>query len=123
MSTIATVVDEDESAIEASPKEHEAETAARVESQMTSRGFAGTVQRSLLVPALVAVIVALIGGVFGLAAVGFNALRDDMNEGFARVDAKFVQVDDRFAEVNAILLDHTERLARIEAVQGARALQ
>ncbi|MDE0497234.1 MAG: hypothetical protein OXH86_07765 [Acidimicrobiaceae bacterium] len=47
-------------------------------------------------------------------------LRDDVNQGFARVDARFAQVDDRFAEVNAVLLDHTDRLARIETGHGER---
>ncbi|MDE0319281.1 MAG: hypothetical protein OXI97_05315 [Acidimicrobiaceae bacterium] len=40
-------------------------------------------------------------------------LRADMNRGFAQVDA-------RFAEVNAVLLDHGERLARIETGHGER---
>ncbi len=37
--------------------------------------------------------------------------RAEMNQGFA-------QVDGRFAEMNAVLLDHGERLARIEAAHG-----
>ncbi len=42
-------------------------------------------------------------------------LRDDMN-------ARFAQVDERFGEVNAILLDHTERLTRIETTLGVEPL-
>ena len=95
-------------------------------------------RRPLRTAGLVAVIVGLTGGVLGLAGLGFVTLRDDiraidvkidtqagvlraeiaevradMNEGFARVD-------DRFAEVNAVLLDHTDRLARIETGHGER---
>ncbi|WP_419837094.1 hypothetical protein [Candidatus Poriferisodalis sp.] len=100
---------------------------------------AGVERRSPLVPVLVAVTVALIGGVFVFASAGFNALRDDMNRGFAQmdsrftqvdarftqiddrfaqVDARFAQIDDRLADINEILLDHTDRLARLEAVQN-----
>lgn len=107
-----------------------------------------TPRRTVLVPVLVALVVSLIGGVFGFAAVGFNSLRADMNEGFARVqarfahietrldarfaqiDARFAQVDARFAQVDArfaqvesrldavnqTLLDHTDRLTRIETL-------
>ena len=77
-------------------------------------------------PTLAAVIVALIGGVFVFAAVGFNTLSDDMNRGFARMDerfaqtdVRFAQIDRRFSEINGILLDHTDRLARLEAIQNA----
>ena len=41
-----------------------------------------------------------------------DLLRDQMEAGFA-------QVDQRFAQVNTVLLDHTDRLARIETVHGA----
>ena len=111
-------------------------------------------RRAVLVPVLTAVIVALVGGAFLLGVTGFNALRDDMNAGFARIDERFAQIDARFtqidarfvqvdarsdaldakiesqigmlrddmnegfASVNAILLDHTDRLARLEAAAG-----
>ncbi len=130
-------------------------------------------RRSVMVPVLVAVVVTLIGGVFGLAVAGFNtlrddmgtlrsdlsseigtlrsdlsgeigtlrsdlsgeigtlrsdlsgeigtvrsdlsgeisALRDDMNTRFAEFRAS---TDEGFRQVNAVLLDHTDRLARIE---------
>ncbi len=52
-------------------------------------------------------------------------LRDDMHTeiGMLRNDmnARFAQVDERFGEVNAILLDHTERLTRIETTQNVKS--
>ncbi len=100
-------------------------------------------RRSLLVPVLSTACAALIAGVLGLAVVGFNTLRDDISSvrgeigmlrndvhgeigsvrseiGMLRddVNARFAQVDERFGEVNAILRDHTERLARIETTLG-----
>ncbi|WP_419837059.1 hypothetical protein [Candidatus Poriferisodalis sp.] len=76
------------------------------------RAEAGAQRRSLLVPAL-------IGGVFVFAAVGFSTRSADMNRGFARMDERFAQTDARFTEINGILLDHTDRLARLEAAQNA----
>lgn len=112
-------------------------------------------RRSVMVPMLSTVVAALIAGVFALAVIGFNTLRDDFNslrDDFNSVredihdvrddipdvrddiealdakvdtrisdlrdnlDARFARVDDRFEQVNAILLDHAERLSRIEAV-------
>ncbi len=54
-----------------------------------------------------------------------DALRSDMNARFARMDERFAQVVERFARMderldalNHTLLDHTDRLARIEAVHS-----
>ena len=54
------------------------------------------------------------------------AVRRDMEAGFTRIDERFAQVDERFAQVDerftgieSVLLDHTDRLARIETVHGA----
>ena len=97
-------------------------------------------RRSLLVPVLSTACAALIAGVLGLAVVGFNTLRDDIRSLDAKIDTQIGSVrgeigmlrndmhaeigmlrDDmnaRFGEVNAVLLDHTERLARIETTLG-----
>ena len=54
-----------------------------------------------------------------------DTLRSDMNARFAQVDARFVQIDERFARMDErfdalslTLLDHTDRLARIEAIHS-----
>ncbi len=150
MSTIATVTDDDRSAA-SDPHDSQAPATEAAAPQPRSRAeVRHGVRRSLLVPAVVSVIVALIGGLFVLAALGFNTLRDDiaqirdgvtadidtlrddvnsdidalrsdMQAGFARVDQRFAQIDQRFAEVNAILLNHTDRLARIEATQDTHS--
>ncbi len=96
-------------------------------------------RRSLLVPVLSTACAALIAGVLTMAVVGFNTLRDDIRSLDAKIDtqigsvrgeigmlrddmnARFAQVDERFGEVNAILLDHTERLARIETTQSVES--
>ena len=106
-------------------------------------------QRSALVPVLSTIVGTLIVGAFSLAAIGFNVLRTDTSEGFAQVHAgtsqlrtdmnerfaqvdarlselrtdmneRFVQIDQRFARIEATLLDHTDRLARIETVLDVR---
>ena len=104
-------------------------------------------RRSALVPVLSTIVGTLIVGAFSLAAIGFNVLRTDsaslrtdmnegfaqvhaetshlrtdMNERFAQVDARFAQIDQRFARIDATLLDHTDRLARIETVLDVRPL-
>ncbi len=109
--------------------------------QRAALSAAGVAQRrSLLVPVLSTACAALIAGVLAMAVVGFNTLRDDMRSLDAKIEtqigkldakidtqigmlrddmnARFAQVDERFGEVNAILLDHTERLARIETTLG-----
>ena len=61
------------------------------------------------------------------------AVRRDMDAGFTRIDERFAQIDERFAQIDerftrvderftgieTVLLDHTDRLARIETVHGA----
>ena len=79
-------------------------------------GF-GVERRSPLVPVLVAVVVALIGGVFVFAAAGFNALRDDMNRGFAQMDSRFTQVDARFAQIDDRLVDINSSLSNSSTSQ------
>ena len=56
-----------------------------------------------------------------------DTLRSDMNARFAQVDARFVRIDERFARMDErldalglTLLDHTDRLARIEAIRSSR---
>ncbi len=120
--------------------------AVRVEAS-GRRSPSGTVQA--------AVIAALITSVLAFAAVGFNALRNDisaldakihtlrsdvsadidtqigllrsdMDARFAQIDERFVQIDERLARMderfdalNHTLLDHTDRLARIETIHTA----
>ena len=85
--------------------------------------------RPLLIPLPTAVTAALVAGLFGLLFLNLNSLshsidtlRDDMN---GRIDALDAKIDNKidslrddmtagFREINATLLDHTDRLARIE---------
>lgn len=134
---------------------HDATTALRspdgAQASSAASDGASKQQRSLLVPVLSTATGALIAGMFVLAAVGFNALRSDIQALDARITAKITALDTKidteiagldakitaldakidtqigmlrhdmnegFAQVNAILLDHTERLARLEAVHG-----
>ncbi|WP_420610388.1 hypothetical protein [Candidatus Poriferisodalis sp.] len=137
MSTIATMPDEEAPAASAATSKpsgasHDAD----------GQNGTGRRARSLTVPMPTAITAALIAGMFGLLFLNLNGLRDDidtlradMNRQFDRVDQRFEQVDrrvdgvdarldrmetrldrmdDRFDEVQAVLLDHTDRLARIE---------
>ena len=45
-----------------------------------------------------------------------QSIRGEMRQGFARVDERFAQTDARISEINRTLLDHTDRLARIETL-------
>ena len=96
--------------------------------------------RPLLIPLPTAITAALVAGLFGLLFLNLNSLndnittlhhdtnnsidaldakidnktdslRDDMNE---RIDALRDEMTAGFREINATLLDHTDRLARIE---------
>ena len=95
-----------------------------------------TANHPLLVPVLTTVTAALIAGVFLFAILGFNSLRSDFNSlrtdvrteiGTLRTDVRAEigtlrseisglrdEVNARFEAVNAVLLDHTDRLASIE---------
>ncbi len=146
MSTIGTVTDDREGAVApVGSGESAAQQRPRLTADERARQALGSERRSLLVPVLSTAVGALIAGVLALAVLGFNTLRDDiqalhgdidmlrsdMNDGFARVDERFAQIDERFAlidarfahtderisEINAVLLDHTDRLARIETLQ------
>ncbi|WP_419838277.1 hypothetical protein [Candidatus Poriferisodalis sp.] len=44
-----------------------------------------------------------------------------VDERFAQIDERFIQIDQRFAQIDTVLLDHTDRLARIEAVHNDHA--
>ncbi len=87
-------------------------------------------QRSttLLTTVLGAVVAALVGGMFLFIVSAFDrvsdginrvseeisSLRGEMNARFAETNRRFEQVDRRFDQVNSVLMDHTDRLARIE---------
>jgi len=81
------------------------------------------------VPLPTAFAAAVMAGLFGMAYLGFDSLngaiadlRDDMNTQIGRLDAKIdelrgdmdAEIGALRGEVGAILLDHTDRLARIE---------
>ncbi len=146
MSTIDTVTDDREGAVvPVDSEESAAQQRPPLTADERARQALGSERRSLLVPVLSTAVGALIAGVLALAVLGFNTLRDDiqalhgdidmlgsdMNDGFARVDERFALIDERFAlidarfahtderisEINAVLLDHTDRLARIETLQ------
>ncbi len=90
-----------------------------------------------LIAAIVgAVLTALIGGMFLFMVAAFDdvrteidTLRNDMNNeigsvraeiGTLRADtnARFAEVDRKFDQIQNVLLDHTDRLARIETALG-----
>ncbi|WP_419838272.1 hypothetical protein [Candidatus Poriferisodalis sp.] len=138
MTTIATMTGDTDDAAEPDTAETTA-PAARPRRTQTAPAHTdpayGAQQRSALVPVLATVIGALIIGVFSIAAVGFNVLRSDIanvrtdmeagfaqvDERFAQIDERFIQIDQRFAQIDTVLLDHTDRLARIEAVHNDHA--
>ncbi len=140
MSTIATVSDSD------APAGSPTTTAAGSTDAPTPADAAGDVAaagrrrqpRTLTIPLPTAVVGALVAGMFGLLFFSLNslsadidALRTEMNQRFAdtngqidtlrtdmtgQIDTLRAETSQRFAEVHTILLDHTDRLARIETV-------
>ncbi len=136
MATIADVTEDRPSAGAGAP-----DAIAPQRSVLSAERVAG--RRSLLVPVLSTACAALITGVLALAVVGFNTLRDDIRSLDAKIDTQIGMLRDdirsldaktdsqigsvrgeigslrsEIGEVNAILLDHTERLARIETTMG-----
>ena len=101
-----------------------------------NRARAAGQPRSLLIPLPTAITAALVAGLFGLLYLNLNSLsddinglrnemngmngridslRDDMNGRIDALDAKIDnKVDSLRDEMLAVLLDHTDRLARIE---------
>ena len=80
-------------------------------------------QRSttLLATVLGAVVAALIGGMFLFIVFALDRVSEDINRVSEEVsslrsemNARFVETDRRFDQVNSVLMDHTDRLARIE---------
>ena len=150
--------------------QHDPDAPGSADTTATQRGTPARNQalkkRSLVVPVLASVTVALIGGVFALAVAGFNSLQhrfdsmqgrfDGIEHRFVSIEHRFVSIehrfdsiehrfdsiqhsidtnterlqrdiarleaemDARFESVNQTLLDHTERLARIETVLDIR---
>ena len=116
--------------------------AATADSAAGSDSRAGTARqpRPLLIPLPTAITAALVAGLFGLLFLNLNSLndnittlhddittlrhdtnsridtlRDDMNERIDALDAKIDnKVDSLRDEMLTVLLDHTDRLARIE---------
>lgn len=124
MTTIATMADRDDAQGAAAPT-------ADIQSPQVSAAGAkpGGASRSLLVPVLTTLVGTLVAGVFLLALAGFNVLRGDI--GRMRGDIEQVRSDTTreinslreemtrgFGEINSVLLDHTDRLARIETHLG-----
>ena len=138
MSTIDTVADDRESATvpAAADASGSHDSDAPASATRSAHRSAAAERRSLLVPVLSTAVGVLIAGVLGLAVQGFNTLRDDiralddkidaqvdglrseMNQGFAQIDERFARVDERFDQVSATLLEHTDRLARIETIHS-----
>ncbi len=133
MSTIATVSDSD------APAGSPTTTAAGSTDAPTPADAAGDVAaagrrrqpRTLTIPLPTAVVGALVAGMFGLLFFSLNslsadidALRTDMTgqidtlraDMTGQIDTLRAETSQRFAEVHTILLDHTDRLARIETV-------
>ncbi len=123
MSTIATVSDSD------APAGSPTTTAAGTTDAAGDVTAAGRRRqpRTLTIRLPTAVVGALVAGMFGLLFFSLNslstdiaALRTEMNQRFAdtngQIDTLRAEANQRFAEVHTILLDHTDRLARIETV-------
>ena len=97
---------------------------------------AGQAARTLAVPIPTAIVAALVAGMFGMLFFSLNGLRSDIDTlrsdtnsqidslrsemrseiGSLRSDMnqRFAEVNQQFLEVHSVLLDHTDRLARIE---------
>lgn len=73
-------------------------------------------QRSmtLVVSVFGAIITALLGGMFLFMVSAIDGLRSEVGSLRAEMNARFTEVDRKFDQVNAVLMDHTGRLARIE---------
>ena len=76
--------------------------------------------RALVIPVPTAITAALVAGLFGLLFVSLNGLGNDIEGLRGEIGSLRSDVDARFREVNTILLDHTDRLARIETHLGIR---
>ena len=137
MTTIATVTDEETPATAALAP---ASDATQDGAEQLDRVGAARRSRSLVIPLPTAIIAALVTGMFGLLFLSLDGLRgdigtlrDDMNsrigETNERIDTLRDDMNQRinalgdeireemtagFREVHAVLLDHTDRLARIE---------
>lgn len=65
---------------------------------------------------------ALLAGLIALAGVAYSTLRSDMtamrSEMRSEIGVLRSEMREGFSQVNAVLLDHTERLARLEAAAG-----
>ena len=70
--------------------------------------------RTLAVPIPTAIVAALVAGMFGMLFLSLNGLRSDIDTLRTDTNQRFSEMNQRFAEVHSILLDHTDRLARIE---------
>jgi len=131
MATIDTVTDSGEA------QAAEPETAPSISPPVAAQVIApvnpqtATAQRSMTVVVTVfgAIITALLGGMFlfMISAIDdvrdeISALRSEMHDEIgslrSEMNARFAEVDRKFDQVNAVLMDHTDRLARIETTLG-----
>lgn len=73
-------------------------------------------QRSttLLATVLGAVVTALLGGMFLFIVSALDRVSDEISSLRDEMNARFAETDRRFDQVNSVLMDHTDRLARIE---------
>jgi len=74
--------------------------------------------RTLSIPLPAAIVAALITAMFGLLFFNLDGLRNDIdtlrNEMNSDIGELHSDMDQRFGEISTVLLDHTDRLARIE---------
>lgn len=84
----------------------------------TARAVPAQRSAAVLAGVLGTVVTALLGGMFLFMISAIGDLRDDIGDLRAEMNARFAEVDRKFDQVNAVLLDHTDRLARIETVLG-----
>ncbi len=69
---------------------------------------------TLIAAIIGAVITALIGGMFLFMIAAFDDVRAEISTLRNDNNARFAEVDRKFDQVQNVLLDHTDRLARIE---------
>ena len=142
MATIDTVTDSGEAQAaepEATPS-ISPPVAAQVMAPVNPQTAAAQRSMTVVVTVFGAIITALLGGMFlfMISAIDdvrdeISALRSEMHDeiGSLRSDmsaeinslrsemnARFAEVDRKFDQVNAVLMDHTDRLARIETTLG-----
>ena len=68
----------------------------------------------LVVTVFGTIITALLGGMFLLMVSALDDVRDEIGSLRNEMNARFAEVDRRFDQIHSVLMDQTDRLARIE---------